>query len=394
MDDTPVDDEEYERIMASVRPPGFSLPTPGLHTPAEQWWSKHFEFLKEHGYMMRPRYRPDWKPSYPIKDDSYKYLRFEDGQEMVHAYIMDAIRMSDSSVVAMKHVRPSQHSGSSEIAVATLFSNDEHQSEEQNHCIRTLEVLPVPGSDEEKILIIPWMRKVDDPKFRTIGEVLQFFKEMIEGLQYLHRNNVAHRDCAKNNMVMDASLMYPDGYHPIATKKNYNWRGRARHHSRTRHPPKYYLLDFGFSLIYEPSQPRPLEYSLKSGGYEAPEGKANTPCDPFATDVFILGNMMRTSFIDGNPEYRHTKINGLEFLKPLVNDMVADDPTIRPTMDEVVLRFNDAINKVPWWKLRSRAVYEDEFLLFKPYRTVDHLLWTAAMILLRKPAIPSSSSIH
>lgn len=97
---------------------------------------------------------------------------------------------------------------------------------------------------------------------------------------------------------MDASLMYPDGYHPIATKKNYNWRGRARHHSRTRHPPKYYLLDFGFSLIYEPSQPRPLEYSLRSGGYEAPEGKANTPCDPFATDVFILGNMMRTSFID------------------------------------------------------------------------------------------------
>ncbi|KAE9405942.1 hypothetical protein BT96DRAFT_811501 [Gymnopus androsaceus JB14] len=385
-----VTEEEYQRRKKAAR----SLPEPGLHDPSEEWWAGHFVFLKERGYMMRPRYRPDWKPSYTL-DYSDRYLDFEDGQKSVHPYVMDAVRLSDSRVVAMKHVSRLPIVKIYLLAVkplvATLFSNDEHNSNEHNHCIRILEVLPVPGNDEEKILIMPWMRKVEDPKFRTIGEVLQFFKEMIEGIHYMHRNNVAHRDCSINNMAVDAGLMYPNGYHPIATKKNYNWHGKARHNSRTRYPPKYYLIDFEYSQIYEPAQPRPLEEALKSGGYDAPEGLAGTPCDPFATDVFILGNMMKTSFIrceflgDREPNIPHPKIYGLDFLRPLVNDMVADDPSKRPTMDEVVPRFHDAIKRLPWWKLRSRAVSEDEFVVFKPYRALDHLLWTAAMIILRKP---------
>lgn len=50
----------------------------------------------------------------------------------------------------------------------------------RNHCIRVLEVLPVPGNDDEKILVMPWLRDVMDPRFRTIGEAIQFLKEMIE----------------------------------------------------------------------------------------------------------------------------------------------------------------------------------------------------------------------
>ncbi|KAJ3990954.1 hypothetical protein F5050DRAFT_1890410 [Lentinula boryana] len=354
---------------------------------SEEWWVGHFEYLRERGYMMRPRYRPGWKPSYDPKDID-EGMFAEDGQIMFHSAIMDALRISDSLVVAMKRV------STGEDQIAALFSDDAHKSDSRNHCVRIIEALPVPGDDAEKILVMVWMREIMDPRFRTVGEAIQFLKEMVEGLQYMHQNNVAHRDCSKNNMAMEANAMYTRRYHPVCPKKRYDWSGRALHHSRTRCPPRYYFIDFGQSRMYDPSQPRGAEYALKSGGYTPPEGLADTPCDPFSTDVFFLGNLIRTSFLDGDDYMDEPGISGFEFLRPLVKDMVADDPLKRPTMDEVAPRFFDIIDKLPWWKLRARAVKKDEFLLARPFRAVYHVLWTASMMLLLKPAIPSPNLLH
>ncbi|KAJ4481367.1 kinase-like domain-containing protein [Lentinula edodes] len=375
------DYEYHDRIIGSLLPTHSSSDLYALDE-SELWWIGHFEFLKNHGYMMRPRYRPGWKPSY--KPGILGPLFSEDGQSQDHPYVMDALRISDSYMVAMKRVKVS----TGEDQVATFFSNEQHNTNPRNHCIRVLEVLSVPGDDNEKILVMPWLRQVLDPRFRTIGEAVQFFQEIIEGLQYMHENNVAHRDCASNNMGMDANLMFTRQYHPINPKKRHNWSGRALHHSRTRCAPKYYLIDFGQSRIYNPSESRPSEYALKSGGYTPPEGDAGIPCDPLATDVYILGTMIRTSFLDGDPKVSKPGVYGFEFLRPLVNDMIADDPSSRPTMAEVASRFSDLSAKLRWWKLRSRAVQKDE-VLAKPFRAVYHVFWTASMMLLLKPAIPS-----
>lgn len=140
---------------------------------------------------MRPRYRPGWKPSYKL--GTHEFLEREDGQALdvvILSFclssdikltilnqnpIMDAIRSLDSLMVAMKHIKTS----SSEVEVGTLFSNDEHESNPSNHCIRILEVLSVPETADKVLLVMPWLREVDSPSFRTIGEILQFTKEMI-----------------------------------------------------------------------------------------------------------------------------------------------------------------------------------------------------------------------
>ncbi|KAF8829577.1 hypothetical protein HHX47_DHR3000728 [Lentinula edodes] len=335
-----MDDDYYERVIGPLRIS--NLPVDG-HTLSvnESWWSGHFEYLKEHGYMMRPRYRPGWKPSF--KPGVLTALASEDGQNILHPYVMDALRISDSYMVALKKVNVS----TGEENIASFFSNKEHNTNSRNHCIRVLEVLPVPGNDDEKILVMPWLRDVMDPRFRTIGEAIQFLKEMIEGLQYMHENNVAHRrvDYFINNI-------------------------------------RYYFIDFGRSEMYDPTEPRPLEYALKSGGYTPPEGDADIPCDPFATDVYILGTMIRASLLDGE-----------QGSMPLVNDMIADDPSNRPTMNEVASRFSNIVGKLRWWKLRSRAVQKDEFLT-TPFRALYHLFWTASMMFLLKPAIPSPKDLH
>lgn len=51
---------------------------PGGIRPYESWWIERQKALEQAGYMLRPRYHPDWKPSWA---GTHKYPhRFEDGQ--------------------------------------------------------------------------------------------------------------------------------------------------------------------------------------------------------------------------------------------------------------------------------------------------------------------------
>lgn len=36
----------------------------GQLTEPELWWSRHYLWLKDSGYLLRPRYAPDWTPSW------------------------------------------------------------------------------------------------------------------------------------------------------------------------------------------------------------------------------------------------------------------------------------------------------------------------------------------
>ncbi|KAJ7223890.1 hypothetical protein B0H12DRAFT_1030882, partial [Mycena haematopus] len=53
----------------------------------------------------------------------------------------------------------------------------------------------------------------------------------------------------------------------------------------------------------------------------------------------------------------------------LVNDMVKDDPTKRPTADEVVVRFAEIQKGLSSWKLRSRVLGKREYP-YLPHRVV------------------------
>lgn len=36
----------------------------GQLSEPERWWSQHYHWLKESGYLLRSRYAPDWTPSW------------------------------------------------------------------------------------------------------------------------------------------------------------------------------------------------------------------------------------------------------------------------------------------------------------------------------------------
>ncbi|TBU31692.1 kinase-like domain-containing protein [Dichomitus squalens] len=306
----------------------------------EIYWRDHHDWLQQRGYMLRPRYKPDWKPSWTGTNKS-PFL-CDDGQDAIRPVVMDATRVSDNRMVLLKRVDKSVHPY--EVEMGTLQD---------------------PTDQNITFIVMPHLRRYTNPSFRTIGEAIEFFRQVLEGLHFMHEHHVAHRDCMSLNIMMDAGPMYPDGYHPRATFLTRDYSQTARYHSRTRRPVKYYLTDFGISCRFEEDDLNPVVIPILSGDRSAPEFQEDetTPRNPFPTDVYYLGNVIREGFFE--------KYSNIEFMKPLLESMVNPDVDARPTMSEVVETFKTIVSKLSGCQIRSRLIRreDDDFvnaLLYQP----------------------------
>ncbi|KAL6303556.1 hypothetical protein BKA93DRAFT_336395 [Sparassis latifolia] len=172
-------------------------------------------------------------------------------------------------------------------------------------------------------------------------------------------------------------------YHPQAELQTPDLKAITKHYMRTAHPTRYYLIDFGLSRKYNPDDGPPREHPIWGGDKTVPEfQKSDDPCDPFPTDIYYLGNMIREDFLQ--------TLRGVEFTKPLVDDMVQDDPGKRPTIDEVVMRFEVIRRKLRYWKLRSRLAKQDETVGIRRYRRLRHFFRTVGYTITLRSPIPTA----
>ncbi|KAI0044702.1 hypothetical protein FA95DRAFT_1561964 [Auriscalpium vulgare] len=366
-------------VLAFESPfPPDSLVPHGALRDYEEWWVKHRDWLQERGYRLRRRYQPNWEPSWNIGKESH--VRYEDGQAGLYWRILDAVRISDGAYVVFKKIPTA--SVVHEVEVNELLCTPPLVNDPRNHCAPLLEVLEVPDEPGQKIIVMPQLRPHDDPNFDTIGEAFAFFTQIFEGLQFIHENHVAHRDCTLANICMDPG-MFPKPFHPVNLQMRRDWKGKARYYTRTQRPPRYFFIDFGLSGIYPPESGPPLDKPYRGGDRTAPEHvDTSIPCNPFPTDVYYLGNLIRECFI--------LRYHGFSMMQPLVNDMVAQEPAKRPQMDEVVTRFKAIRASVTSWKMRSRMVRRDEDFVVKVYRATGHWYRRLGYILTRTPAIPDA----
>ena len=79
---------------------------------------------------------------------------------------------------------------------------------------------------------------------------------------------------------------------------------------------------------------------------------------------------------------------GFEFLRPLINDMVLNEPSERPKMDEVNKRFQDIVKGLSSWKLRSRTSCRSSTMIEEVGHFLSHWGRKIVFVLLRTPVIP------
>ncbi|EGN93817.1 hypothetical protein SERLA73DRAFT_78193 [Serpula lacrymans var. lacrymans S7.3] len=335
---------------------------PGRQNASELWWCKHYQWLKDSGYLLRRRYAPDWVPSWQTSNTSWLTMG------------------SDGAFVTLKLFKKSRLPY--EIEIGQLFSTEPLSSDPANHCVLIYDVLVVPDEEDRAIIVMPLLRFFDDPPFDTFGEVIHFLRQIFAGLRFMHKQHIAHRDCMYLNIMMDATPLFSDPYHPQDLEMKRDYTERARHFTRTQRPPKYLFVDFGISRRYGPNDIAPLEDPIWGGDKTVPEfQQSNEPRNPFPTDVYYLGNMIRNSFLVAKA--------GFEFVEPLVKDMVQDDPEKRPNMDEVILRFEEIIKQLSSWKLRSRVINEQDDNILGFYRCVTHWARRFSFVIRRVSAIPT-----
>ncbi|KAI0796162.1 hypothetical protein C8Q75DRAFT_364242 [Abortiporus biennis] len=190
-------------------------------------WRDSQKWLEEQGYMLRPRYRPEWIPSYTEDDDPYD---FENGGLLMHPSILDATRIATNELVMLKRVLQQVHPH--EVELTRYFSEEPLRSDPRNHCTPLLDVLDVPDNSDMKIMVFPLLRDYNNPRFETIGEALEFLRQIFEGLYFMHQYHVVYRsmfiiligtyviltsfyrDCGHLNIMMDPKPLYLNMYHP------------------------------------------------------------------------------------------------------------------------------------------------------------------------------------
>lgn len=105
-------------------------------------------------------------------------------------------------------------------------------------------------------------------------------------------------DCAAENILMDGSNLYKDGWHPMNTWLARDGTDNLRlSRKRSDAEIKYYFIDFGLSTQFVPGQRERL-VTGEFGRIQAPEQVSGSPYDPFKLDVYYLGHVYQTRIVD------------------------------------------------------------------------------------------------
>ncbi|CDO77759.1 hypothetical protein BN946_scf184993.g22 [Trametes cinnabarina] len=284
----------------------------------ELFWQARYRYLSDHGYLLRPRYSPEWKPSWmgTMRDPTF----CEDSIKPIDYQVMDATRLSDKELVAIK----SFLTDTQELSIVKYFAAIQ---DSRNHCVPIRDILPDPFDPDFALMVMPFLRPCNNPEFGVVGDVIQFVDQTLEvsGLAFMHGHRVAHRDVAVANILMDAKALYPGGYHPIRLDYTPDTLYPVSALPRAGRDVRYFFIDFGLSVRFSPGA---STYVVGDVGRDAevPELSEKIPYDAFKVDIFSLGNVYFKLF-----EKRYKNV---EFLHTLIESMKRERPEQRPTAEQ------------------------------------------------------------
>ncbi|CAK5278249.1 unnamed protein product [Mycena citricolor] len=279
----------------------------------EEFWRSCHPFLLARGYQLRPRYDPDWNPSWTKEGEIF--FQAEHNIPSMKEAVLDATRIADGKKVVLKRIE-SDHP---EIGICRHLQS--LRDDPRNRTIPILDFLVLPET-RWTIIVMPYARRFTFPPFHCPNEFIEAMTQYLEGLQFMHDNNIVHFDIAPQNMLMDESEVVPRGSHFALPETHhaklafFYWRDRC-----SVGPTQYYYIDFGLSLYFPEGKESARHLGTLRTFPTIPELSDDVPYNPFYVDIYQLGLTMQRVIND---------YYGLEDFLPVAVKMLVLDPQARP----------------------------------------------------------------
>lgn len=322
----------------------------GLIWEGEEIWVQYHYFLLQRGYALRPRYHPDWAPSWQTLDTMG--YRPEDSIP-AHPGTVDAVRVADGKKVMLKRISTS----SEELSIASFVSSYPQTEDQRNHCVPLLDVILIPACETHVLIVMPLLYEHNELLFRHAGELLEMSVQLTECLDFLHSHNIAHRDFCCFNIMIDATKIIPGGFHPRDPRsspsgRRAGFKGGPKWRSRwSTRPNQYFVIDFGYSRRFNSKTGVRLA-GIFGQDTSVPEMSLTVPYDPFPVDVYHLGNLLLEYYNFYEPDKTINK------LRSVAQKMTQKDPTMRPTAEGAAREIRCLSRDIGYFS-RSRRVWPE-----------------------------------
>lgn len=97
---------------------------------------------------------------------------------------------------------------------------------------------------------------------------------------------------------MDATPLFPAGFHPVSQDLLPDLTGEAPVKSRLEAEPiQYFFIDFGIAIRVPPGVNPKQTVGVIGLDRDVPELSATVPYDPFKVDIFIIGNLFQKQIL-------------------------------------------------------------------------------------------------
>ncbi|KAG7441336.1 uncharacterized protein BT62DRAFT_1080212 [Guyanagaster necrorhizus] len=266
-----------------------------LYTPdsgrkeGEIFWVNHQPFLASRGYMLRPRYHADWVPSWQSNPRPKKFGVYYEDQHIIH---YSPVRLRLAYIVQLLgtiHLALADHRCDTYLGWLSSRSQAELKDNPRNHAIPLLDVIQFP--DENWALLVKAMfRYFASPNFHCVSEFIELFRQLLAGLEFMNRLNIAHGDITINDIVMDHRRVIAKGIH-FAMDGSHDGATRGLFTElRVRVAPvNYYYIDFEFAQCF------PEGIEVAAVPKLSFDGSYGVPNNPFKEDVYDLDEAIFTT---------------------------------------------------------------------------------------------------
>ncbi|KAJ7080928.1 hypothetical protein B0H15DRAFT_933066 [Mycena belliarum] len=319
--------------------------------PKELFWVENQPYLLSLGYKLRPRYHPDWTPTWELEPKKSQ-LYFEDDLEQLKYTVLDAVRIKDDKKVVLKRVEI----GSPELQMLQFLASEKMRNDPRNRTVPLVDTISLPHDPGTVLMVMMYGRRFDYPPFHCRGEFFEAFFQLLQGMEFMHEHNIVHGDAAIQNIIMDETRVVPKGSHFIADRTHsghsrlFSWKDRC-----SVAPVDYYYIDFGLTFYF----PAGVRNATMLGYYGSwrepiPELSATVPYNPFKVDVCRLG-LTILEVIEPYP--------ALADFIPLAKRLCDRDPNRRPTPTEALVNLSELKTSMKPARLRE-AIWQTQATSF------------------------------